>query len=155
MFRRLFATPTRTRTTLVYWLYLMVLGHLLGGVLLTWVGSTGGLDAYLHIIENAFWQTPAPPEAAAQQRWWFGLFGATLQSYAIGLLALTHIGHRQRSVAAWGWLLLGIVVWGPQDIWLSATAGVWINVLLDILALCALVPPLLWLIRQDRRGVPS
>lgn len=150
MFRSLFATPARTRLTLIIWLYLLVAGHILGGLLLTW---SDGLGFYLHWVDNAFWTTPVPAEAATQQRWWFALFGATLQSYGIGMLALTHLGQRLRSAAAWGWLLLGILVWGPQDIWLSASAGVWVNVLVDGLALLALVPPLLWLIRNDRRPV--
>jgi len=155
MVRSLFATPTRTRRTFVAWLYLVVLGHVVGGLLLTWASPAGHLDAYLHWVDNAFWTTPAPAPAAAQQRWWFALFGATLQSYGIAMFALVHIGQRQRSAAAWGWLLLGIGVWAPQDIWLSASAGVWINVLADLLALCALVPPLLWLISHDRQVVKA
>lgn len=151
MVRSLFASPRHTRRTLVCWLYLIVVGHIAGGLLLTWSGATGGLDAYLHVVDQAFWNNPVPAQAAAQQRWWFGLFGATLQSYGIGVLALTHIGHRQRSAAAWAWMLLGIVVWAPQDIWLSASAGVWLNLVLDSLALLILVPPLLWLIITDRR----
>lgn len=144
--------PARLRRYLVAWLYIAALGHLGGGFALSWIGPQGGLDGYLDIVEHAFWVTPAPPAAQAQQRFWFALFGATLQGYSIGLLALTHIGHRQRIAVAWGWMLLGLLVWGTQDVWLSTHAGVWINVVLDAVALSLLVPPVIWLWQHDAQG---
>ncbi|WP_213876123.1 cell division protein [Pseudomonas sp. dw_358] len=149
----LFSSPDRTRQTLIAWLYVAAIGHLAGGLALSWLGPRGSLDSYLHLVEHAFWSTPAPPAAQTQQRFWFGLFGATLQGYAIGLLALTHLGQRLKRAEVWAWMLLGILVWGSQDLWLSAEAGVWINVALDGLALWLLMPPMLWLLRHDHQQV--
>ncbi len=96
------SVPSHTlRSALVVWLYAAALVHLLVSFVLTWAGHSGLLDGYLHTIEQAFWATDAVPTAArAQQVWWLALFGATLQSYSLYMLALVRIGHRLRSPMA-------------------------------------------------------
>lgn len=151
------SVPSNTlRSVLVVWLYAAALVHLLVSLALTWAGHSGLLDGYLQTIEQAFWATDAVPIAArAQQVWWLALFGATLQSYSLYMLALVRIGHRLRSPMAWGWLIAGIVLWAPQDMWVSAQARVWSHLWFDSLALLTLLPPLFWLYRHDRRTAPS
>ncbi|MGC5702160.1 hypothetical protein J4P02_18345 [Pseudomonas sp. NFXW11] len=147
------ASPPRPglRRALVLWLYAAGAGHLLAGLLLTWAGHSGLLDDYLGNIEQAFWGAAAPAAARAQQIWWLGLFGATLQSYALYLLGLVHLGHRLRAPAAWAWLMAGILLWAPQDMWLSWQMGMLAHLWIDSFALLVLLPPLLWLYRHDRR----
>jgi hypothetical protein len=127
--------------------------HLLAGVTLTWAGHSGLLDGYLQNIEQAFWGADAvvPATARTQQVWWLALFGATLQSYALYMLALVHIGNRLKRAMPWGWLIAGIVLWAPQDMLISAQARVWSHLWLDSIALLVLLPPLFWLYRHDRR----
>jgi hypothetical protein len=145
------APPSSLRKALVAWLYAAALTHLLVGLGLTWAGHSGLLDGYLQTIERAFWFDVAVPSVArAQQVWWLALFGATLQSYSLYMLALVHIGNRLRSAMPWGWLIAGIVIWAPQDMLLSAQAQVWSHLWFDGLALFALLPPLFWLYRHDR-----
>jgi hypothetical protein len=140
------------RQALVLWLYAAALVHLLVSLVLTWSGHCGLLDGYLQTIEQAFWAANAAPVAArAQQVWWLALFGATLQSYSLYMLALVHIGNRLRSPMAWGWLITGIVLWAPQDMLISAQVQVWSHLWFDSLALILLLPPLFWLYRHDRR----
>lgn len=141
------------RRSLVWWLYAVAAGHLLFGMLLSWAGSSGLFDDYLSSLEHAFWVDVAPASARAQQVWWMALFGATLQSYALYMLALLHIGNRLRSAMAWGWLIAGLVLWAPQDILISAQAKMWSHLWVDTLALLILLPPLLWLYRHDRRAL--
>jgi len=50
----------------------------------------------------------------------------------------------------WGWLIAGLLLWAPQDILISVRGGVWSHVWLDLAALLALLPPLIWLYRYDR-----
>ncbi|MHC8336571.1 cell division protein [Pseudomonas sp. HLT2-19-2] len=151
------SVPSNTlRSALVVWLYAAALVHLLVSLALTWAGHSGLLDGYLQTIEQAFWATDAVPTAArAQQVWWLALFGATLQSYSLYMLALVRIGHRLRSPMAWGWLIAGIVLWAPQDMWISAQAHVWSHLWFDSFALLTLLPPLFWLYRHDRCANPS
>lgn len=149
--------PSNTlRSALVVWLYAAAMVHLLVGLVLTWAGHSGLLDGYLLTIEQAFWAADAAPVTArAQQVWWVAIFGATLQSFSLYMLALVSIGHRLRSPAAWGWLIAGIVLWAPQDMWISAQARVWSHLWVDSLALLTLLPPLIWLYRHDRRAIAA
>ncbi|WP_028620472.1 hypothetical protein [Pseudomonas sp. Ant30-3] len=147
--------PSNTlRSALVVWLYAAAMVHLLVGLVLTWAGHSGLLDGYLLTIEQAFWATDVVPiTARAQQVWWVAIFGATLQSFSLYMLALVRIGHRTKSPMAWGWLIAGIVLWAPQDMWISAQARVWSHLWVDSLALLTLLPPLIWLYRHDRRAI--
>jgi hypothetical protein len=147
------SSSSSSRRLLVAWLYALALAHLSGGVLLTWGGHSGLLDSYLTSVEHAFWTTEVPAAARAQQVWWVALFGATLQAYAWCLLALVHIGNTLRRPMAWGWLMAGLLLWAPQDIVISLSAGMWSHLLIDLLALLVLLPPLFWLYRHDRRSL--
>ena len=143
------------RRILVTWLYAVAISHLVVSIVLTWAGQHGWLDTYIQHLEQVFWGTTAPAPARAQQIWWLALFGATLQSYSLYMLGLIRLGSRYRIPAIWGWMMLGILVWAPQDIWISLQAGVRLHLWVDSLALLTLLPPLLWLYRHDRRQTSS
>ena len=143
-------SPSTLRRVLVAWLYAVAIAHLLGGVLLSWAGHSGLLDNYLSSVEQAFWTTDVPAAARAQQVWWVALFGATLQAYAFCLLALVHIGNTLKRPMAWGWLMAGLLLWAPQDIFISLGAGMWSHLWVDLAALLVLLPPLGWLYRHDQ-----
>lgn len=144
-------SPSTLRRVLVTWLYAVGFTHLLGGVLLSWAGHSGLLDHYLSSVEHAFWTTDVPTAARAQQVWWVALFGATLQAYAFCMLALVHLGSTLKRPMAWGWLMAGLLLWAPQDIVISLSAGMWSHLLVDLLALLVLLPPLFWLYHHDRQ----
>lgn len=141
----------RNRTWMVRWLYLTAAAHLLVGVLLPWLADAPVFDAYHRSIEAAFWGASAPAAARAQQVWWIALFGPTVQSVAIWMAVLIRIGDRQRSPAIWGWLIVGLLVWAPQDVLISLRADCWPHLWVDGLALLTMLPPLFWLYRFDRR----
>lgn len=143
------------RPALVLWLYAAAIVHILAGLTLTWAGHSGLLDGYLHTLERAFWGAEAVPAAGHEQQvWWLALFGATLQSYSLYMLALVHIGNRSKAPSVWGWLIAGVLLWAPQDMWLSAQQQVWSHLWLDGFALLMLLPPLVWLYRHDCRKSP-
>jgi hypothetical protein len=72
------------------------------GLILAWAGGLGWFDGYLGLVELRFWGTElAPAPARTQQIWWLALFGATLQSYSVYMLALVHIGNRLKTPMAW------------------------------------------------------
>ncbi len=66
------------------------------------------------------------------------------------MLALVHLGNRLRQRAAWGWLLAGLLLWAPQDMLISWQARVGSHLVADAAALLLMVPPLLWLWKEDR-----
>ena len=140
------------RDKVVVYLYVAALVHWLVGLILTWAGGLGWFDGYLGLVELRFWGAElAPAPARTQQIWWLALFGATLQSYSVYMLALVHIGNRLKTPLAWGSLMAGLVLWAPQDMLLSAQKAMWLHVWLDGLALFLLLPPLIWLYGHDRR----
>lgn len=141
----------RLRPWVVRWMYGVVIGHLLTGVLLPWVSDFSMFDTYHRSVESGFWSHGAPSAAHAQQVWWISLFGPTVQGLALWMGALTRIGDRQHSTFAWGWLIIGVIVWAPQDMLVSLRAGAWVHVWVDCLALFAMLPPLMWLWWNDRK----
>lgn len=150
------APSNSLRPALVLWLYAAAIVHILAGLTLTWAGHSGLLDGYLHTLELAFWGADAVPAAGQEQQvWWLALFGATLQSYSLYMLALVHLGNRLKAPGVWGWLSAGILLWAPQDMWLSGQQQVWSHLWLDGFALLVLLPPLFWLYRHDRRKPPA
>ncbi|MES2743216.1 MAG: cell division protein [Pseudomonadota bacterium] len=145
------------RKWVLRWLYAGAIGHVLVGALLPWLVDAALFEPYHRGIEAAFWPGAdgAPAAARAQQSWWIALFGPTVQSMALWMLALIRFGARQRDGAAWGWLIAGLVLWAPQDIAMSLRADCWPHVWLDCAALLALLPPLVWLWLTERRARPA
>ncbi len=145
-------TSSSLRLWLVRWLYAVVAGHLLVGLVLAWASDAQLFEAYHRMVENVFWQGGvAPTPARAAQVWWIALFGAAVQSTALWMAALVHLGDRHHSATAWVWLLGGLALWAPQDMVLSIQAQVWVHVWVDCFALLVLVPPLVLLWWHDRQ----
>lgn len=147
------AHPTCTlRRWLLRWLYGAAVAHLLAGLVLTWLGDAALFEPYHRSIEAAFWGGAPPAPARAEQVWWIALFGVTLQSYAVGFLTLVYLGQRSAHPAAWGGLIASLLLWAPQDMWVSAQRGILSHLWVDGFALLVLLPPLLWLYRHDSRA---
>lgn len=137
------------RRIVVNWMMAAAIVHLLVGAVVPWVAGAPWLDAYHRGIELHFRAGTMPDAARAQQIWWMSLIGATVQCASVWMLALVHLGNRLRKREVWGWLLAGLLIWAPQDMLLSWQAHVWGHVAIDVVALVAMVPPLVWLWRRD------
>ena len=138
------------RTWAVRATYASIAGHLVVGLLLPLIASAALFDGYHRGIEGAFWGADVPAGARAHQLWWIALFGPTVQAAAVWMGALAWIGSRQRSAAAWGALIAGLLLWAPQDISISLQMGVWAHVWIDLFALACMLPPLVYLFFVDR-----
>ena len=144
---------TPLRTWAVRAVYAAVALHLLVGMLLPLLVNLPVLDDYHRAVVAAFWDVqPVPAQALALQRWWMALFGPTVQAAAVWMWALAWIGDRQRLPVAWGALIAGLLLWAPQDMWLSLRAGAWSHVWLDSVALAGMLPPLVYLYFNDRKS---
>ena len=130
--------------------YLSIALHLLIGALLPLIVNAPVFNDYHRGIETAFWGADVPDQVRAHQSWWIALFGPTVQAAAIWMGALAYIGDRQRSAFAWGALIAGVLLWAPQDIYISLQAGCWHNVWIDCLAVAGMLPPLFYLFHTDR-----
>jgi hypothetical protein len=137
------------RTWLVRWIYVVVAAHLVVGVLLPLYAGAAIAEPYRRGIENFFFSAEAPPAAKALQVWWLSLFGPTVQAAAIWMAGLAVMGDKQENAFAWAMLIVGLLVWAPQDMLISARAHCWANLWIDALALVAMLPPLVWLCKLD------
>ncbi len=138
------------RRRLIYWLYLVSLLHFLTGLALPLAASGAWFSSYHDMIESAFWHEAVPAGVRQLQVWWLSLFGATIQSLGLWMLALIRLGDLHRSRFAWSMLCFGLLVWAPQDMWISYQAGVVLHVWIDLFAVICLLPPLLMLRWFDR-----
>ncbi|MFN5080370.1 MAG: cell division protein [Burkholderiales bacterium] len=139
------------RIWVVRWMYAAALCHGLVGIGLVLGGNGPWLDAYHQSLVTAFWDTTPAPHARVNNAWWMALFGATIQCLAVWMLALVHLGKLTRMPQVWLWLMAGLVLWAPQDMIISAQAGVWSHVWVDALALASMLPPLVWLYKHDQQ----
>jgi hypothetical protein len=138
------------RTWAVRATYASIAGHLAVGMLLPLIANAAMFNGYHGGIEQAFHGAGATAATRAHQVWWISLFGPTVQAAAVWMGALAWIGSRQRSAMAWGALIAGIVLWAPQDMWISLQMNVWIHVWIDAFALVCMLPPLFYLLYVDR-----
>lgn len=144
---------TTLRGWLIRWLLLVSIMHVLVGAVLPWMAAAPVFDAYHGGIEAAFWTGAAPSQARALQTWWIALFGPTVQLMALWMIGLIHLADHLRQPQVWLWLMIGLLVWAPQDIVVSLRAACWPHVWVDVAALVVMLPPLFWLWRHDRRAV--
>ena len=138
------------RTWAVRVTYFSIALHLVVGAALPLFVNAALFEGYHHGIETAFWGADVPHQVRVHQSWWIALFGPTVQAAALWMGALAYIGAQQRSAFAWGALIAGIVLWAPQDIFLSLRADCWNNVWLDCIAVAGMLPPLVYLFLTDR-----
>lgn len=137
------------RPWLIRWLYLITVGHLAVGVLLAWFSNLSLFDHYHQSILERFGDLSV--HAYAMQVWWISLFGATVQSLAIFMGVLTYVASKQRSAFMWAWMIIGLVLWAPQDMLISLQVDLWLHVWVDSIALAVMLPPLAVLWWLDRK----
>ena len=143
------------RNWMIRWLLAVAAFHVLVGGLLPWIASSEAFDLYHTGVTSAFWPADAPGQARRMQAWWLSLFGPTVLLMALWMIALIHLAARLRQARIWLWLAGGLLLWAPQDMLVSLRAGYWPHVWIDLLALAAMLPPLLWLWRHDRAAAPA
>jgi len=140
------------RSGLLGWLYLVALGHFVMAVGVTWCADLPLFASY-HQSILAIFDFPLHTDAIELHLWWLALFGATLQAFALFMLALVYLANRYRHAGIWLLLAGVILLWAPQDMFISIQKNVWAHVWIDLAAVIALVPPLFALWWLDRKPV--
>jgi len=139
------------RPWLISWMYLITFGHFASGILLAWFSNLSLFDQYHQSILNQFGDFSSATHGL--QVWWLSLFGATLQNLAIFMGVLTYVGSKQRSALVWAWMIVGLVLWAPQDMLISLRVNLWLHVWVDSIVLLLMLPPLIILWWHDRKPV--
>ena len=143
-------TAEKLRPWVIRWMYGVVAGHLLLGLLLPWIIHLPVFDAYHSYVEQQFAAQHAANGTRAVQLWWISLFGPTVAYMSILMGALVYLGAHYRSSFAWASIMVATLLWAPQDMWLSLQYNVWLHVYVDSFALLIILPPLAWLWWHDR-----
>jgi hypothetical protein len=139
----------RLRFALVVWMYLIAAAHIAAGLVFAFLFKSAYLANYHQQVLQAFGVTTEPSVAVEIHLWWLRLFGATLQNLGWLMMALVFVGNKYRNANLWLWMLVGLLLWAPQDMWISLRVHLWMHVWADCVALGLLMPPLLILWRID------
>lgn len=139
------------RPWLIRWMYLITFGHFASGILLAWFSGFNFFDQYHQSILVRFGDLSL--HAYELQVWWLSLFGATLQNLAIFMGVLTYLGSKYRNAVVWLWMIIGLILWAPQDMLISLKIDLWLHVWVDSIALAVMLPPLAILWWLDRKYI--
>lgn len=132
-------------------LYAAAALHMLVALGLLFFAGSDLLMPYHQQILPAFFAGKIIAESMDLQIWWMQLFAATLECLSLWMAALIWLGARYRASAAWLMLILGLLIWAPQDILISLRAGIWMHVWVDLAVVALMLPPLIYLYQADRR----
>ncbi len=138
------------RTYAIFSLYLAAAVHMLVALGLLFFADSPLLQSYHDTILPHFFAGEISAQGQALQTWWMQLFAATLECLSIWMASLIWLGARYRQRYVWLLLMLGLLVWAPQDIWLSLRAEVYSHAWIDLAALGLMLPPLVYLYLIDR-----
>ncbi len=138
------------RNRLVVWLYLITFGHFSAGILLTWFSHLAIFDSYHLTILTQVGDTSAG--ARQLNNWWLSLFGATLQNLAVLMGILIFVASKYGKAYIWLWMIIGLLVWAPQDMLISMQLNLRLHLWVDAFALLLLVPPLVTLYWIDSKA---
>lgn len=108
----------------------------------------GGLALPLLVALDAVPAALLPPGAP----FWLAVFGPTVASWGLLMLALLRLGVARGDVRAVNALILAVLVWAPLDAAVCAAYGFWPGVLIDTLVVPMLLLPLLRLRALLPRG---
>lgn len=141
----------KVRTYLIHYLYLWVIIHLLVGLLLPWLKYFPILEPYHNSIESAIFGSNIPEHARQLHLWWMGLFGATVQFASIYMGLLVYVGDKYKLNVIWKGMIVGLLVWAPQDMYVSLQYTIYSHVVMDMLVLIMIIPVLLSLNNIDSK----
>lgn len=128
------------------WLFAVGLLLVVFGLALAFLNQTPLFDAlFNNHINPVFWfSKEIPPQAAAFQRWIYGVLGATIAGWGVFTVFLVHYPFRNREKWSWNAIGLGITVWFIPDTALSLYFNVMFNAAFNTLVFASVMIPLLF-----------
>lgn len=139
------------RLRAINFLQFVALLHILLGVSLPLYAYSDFFYTYSNLIRDAFWQAQTQPPAALDfERWIIALFGPTVASWGVLLFTLTFYSKKIPGLKPWLGILIATTIWGALDIGISMSKGFYMHLVIDLLAITAIVLPTVYLFRLDR-----
>ena len=122
-------------------LEILAILHIIIGMMLPFL-----IDSWLFTYYNkqllAAFNTDSA-EAQELGKFMLGILGPAIASWGVLFLFMVRYAYSTASKAAWFYLLAAIIGWSAYDMALSIIAGVYLNVIIDLVVLVVLLTPLI------------
>ena len=122
-------------------LEILAILHIIVGIILPFTVDSWLFTYYNRQMLAAFNTDSA--EALELGKFMLGILGPTIASWGVIFLFLVRHAYGTRSKSAWYYMLAAIIGWSAYDMALSILAGVYLNVLIDLVVLILLLTPLI------------
>ena len=123
-----------------FFLQLIAIAHIIGGVLLPFLVNTSVFATYNTLVYQAlgFDATRTNPEV----NFLIGLFGPTIASWGVLFFYVVSSAFKNLDPKGWWAIFLSCVAWAPFDSLLSIQQGIYINALINLISALAILTPL-------------
>lgn len=121
-------------------LQVLAILHVVVGLMLPWVAEWPQFGFYNRHLLAAFNTDTA--EALALGKFMIGILGPTVASWGLLFLFVVNISFATRSRTGWYSMAIAISGWCLLDMYLSVKAGVYLNLIIDLVVLLLLMVPL-------------
>jgi len=114
--------------------------HVLVGLALPWLVELPQFGFYNRHLLAAFDTDSA--EALALGKFMIGILGPTVASWGLLFLFVVNVSFTTRSRTGWYFMVFAITGWCLCDMYLSFVAGVYLNLIIDMIVLGLFLTPL-------------
>lgn len=115
--------------------------HIIIGITLPFLVETRLFDYYNHKMLAAF--NSASHDAMEIGKFMLGILGPSIASWGILFLFLVRHAYQTGSKSAFKVMLVAIVGWSSYDMALSLMAGVYLNIIIDMVVMTLLLTPII------------
>ncbi len=127
-----------------YWLISVGVGHAILGCAFVLLASTPLMDPYLKVLYEAFQVEPVGG-VDLMLRTSLQFLGPTIASWGLLFALAIHFYRHHGYPLIKGYILIAVFIWFTLDTALSLSQGIHVHLIVNLLALGAIVPPLLLL----------
>lgn len=125
------------------WLMAVSALIILFGVLIALLNWTDAFTIFNWLVNGTFWPgMPTPPDVEGFKLWAYGMLGATMVGWGIFLYYIVRYPFAKMEKWSWDCIALGVGAWFAIDTAVSAYAGAYFNVAVNLLILVLVALPL-------------
>jgi tetrahydromethanopterin S-methyltransferase subunit D len=132
------------------WLLVVGVFVIIFGVFIALLNGTALFDTLFNKPINAvFWDDGPDDSTQDFQGWVYGILGATVAGWGVGLAFIAFYPFKRREPWAWNGLVVSMGLWFVLDSYISLSAGNYFNEFAVNVPLLLLVLPPLWFTRKS------
>lgn len=127
-----------------YWLISVGIGHVLLGSIFVVLASTAVIDPYMESLYETFQVVP-DDAVDLMLRTTLQFLGPTIASWGLLFALAVHFYYRHGNSPIKWYIVMAVFVWFAMDTSVSLAQGIHVHLIVNLLALGAIVPPFLLL----------